>query len=131
MFNTSRYNTFENVQKPLYIARKKEVTRDEYNNEIVKYDIPFFFDNINYQYLTGNDLQAYMSVYGETKNKLVRAFIDINHKGKFKEFDKAYLFGTIPPEVDEYGKKANYVVKTYAEQNTKIMVVFEEIIKGE
>lgn len=132
MFNNYRINTFKNVLKPLYIARKSsEVSFDDYNNEIIKYDIPFFLDNFNYQYLTGNDLQAYMSVYGETKNKLVRTFIDISYKGLFKEFDLAYLFGVKPDNESVNGDKANYVIRTVAEQNTKIMVVFEEIIKGE
>lgn len=129
MFNISKINTFRNAEKPLYIATKKTVSYDDYNNEIITYNEPFYFGEVNYQYLNGNDLQAYMSVYGETKNKLVRAFIDICDKGRFKEFDLAYLYGANPKDETLNGQNANYVVKTATEQNTKIMVIFEELIK--
>lgn len=129
MYNTN--STFTNVYKKLYIASKDKVTYDDYNNELISYKEPFYFGEVNYQYLSGNDLQAYMSVYGETKNKLVRAFIDICNKGKIKEFDLAYLFDAEPSNETISGQKANYIVKTVAEQNTKIMIIFEEIIKGE
>lgn len=122
---------FDNLYKPIYIATKKDVEVDNYNNEIVTYNKPFFYKNMNYQPLQGNDLMAYMSVYGETKNKLVRVFIDAWDIGLFKEYDLAYLYGATPKNETIYGENANYKVRTYAEQNTKIMVVFEEIIKEE
>ena len=125
----SNKNIFQNLDKKLYIANKIGVEHDDYNNEIVVYDTPFYLGAINYQPLTGNDLMAYMSAYGETKNKLVRAFIDVKYKNKLKEFDVAYLYNQTPTNEKKNGSKANYYVKTFAEQNTVIMVVFEEIIK--
>lgn len=122
---------FTNLNKKIYIASKKSVTRDKYNNEIINYDIPFSLGSFNYQPLQGEDLQAYMSVFGETKNKLVRVFLDIRYKNKLKEFDLAYLYGLTSANEEINGENANYVVRTCAEQNTKIMVVFEEIIKEE
>lgn len=120
---------FDNLYKPIYIATKKSIEVDDYNNEIITYNKPFFYKNMNYQPLNGNDLMAYMSTYGETKNKLIRVFIDATDIGLFKEFDLAYLYGITPEGEENYGEKANYKIRTYAEQNTKIMVVFEEIIK--
>lgn len=120
---------FDNLYKPIYMATKESVEIDDYNNEIVTYNKPFPLGDLNYQPLQGNDLMAYMSVYGETKNKLVRAFIDSYDKGIFEEYDLAYLYGVTPEDEEINGENANYRVRTYAEQNTKIMVVFEEIIK--
>lgn len=130
MFN-SPYDTMANVNKEIYIARKKDVEDDEYNNEIVTYEKPFFYGMENYQPLTGNSLEAYIRVYGETKSNIVRCFIDYTEKGKFKEFDLAYLYGAKPDGELVYGDNANYLIKAYKEQNTKIMVLFEEIIKEE
>lgn len=122
---------FTNLNKKIYIANKKSISHDEWNNEIIEYDIPFYLGKFNYQPLQGEDLQAYMSVYGETKNKLVRLFLDRKYKNKLKEFDVAYLYDTTPLKEDINGENANYTIKTCAEQNTKIMVIFEEIIKEE
>lgn len=122
-------NTFANKDKPLYLANKKEITYDDYNNEIVEYDKPKYFGKVNYQLLNGTDLQAYISAYGETKNKLARAFVDVKHKDKFKEFDLAYLYGATPDGELQYGDKANYIVRSVKEQNVAVMIIFEEIIK--
>lgn len=127
----NNYNIFKNLEKPLYIAKKDNVSTDDYDNEIVNYNEPKYIGNFNYQPLQGNDLASYISAYGETSNKLVRLFLDIQYDGMFKEFDLAYLYGTNPNNESVNGENANYKVKTYAVQNTKIMVVFEEIIKGE
>lgn len=127
----SSQGIFANLNKKIYIARKKTVTHDDYNNEIIEYDIPFSLGSFNYQPLQGTELQAYISAYGETKNKLVRVFLDRKYKDKLKEFDVAYLYGMTPNGEEIYGENANYIVRTCAEQNTKIMVVLEEIIKEE
>ena len=55
--------------------------------------------------------------------------VDYTDRGKFKEFDLAYLYGATPKGETIYGENANYVIKAFREQNTKIMVIFEEIIK--
>lgn len=124
-------NIFKNWNKDMYIATKKEVKYDDYNNEIVIYNKPFFFGRVNYQPLTGKNLEAYIQAYGETKNNIVSCLIDYTEDGKFKEFDLAYLYGATPNGEQVYGDNANYMVRTYKSQNTKIMVIFEEIIKEE
>lgn len=129
MFNAPN-NIFQNINKDIYIAKKiKPLVYDDYNNEILTYEKPFYLGNMNYQPLSGNDLMSYISAYGETKNKLVRMFIDVSYKGKFDEFDVAYLYGNNPTDEKIYGDNANYIIRTCAEQNTKIMIIFEEIIK--
>ena len=124
-------NIFKNLDKKIYVASKNGVKTDDYNNEIVTYDKPFCLGKFNYQPLSGSDLEAYISAYGETKNKLARVFLDTKYKDKIKEFDVVYLYGQTPNEEKINGVNANYYVRTFAEQNTVIMVVFEEIIKEE
>lgn len=128
MFNAP-FDTLSNVNKPLYIAKKKEVTLDDYGNEIVIYDTPTFFGMVNYQPLTGNDLDAYIKTYGETNRSIIRLLIDYIYDGTIKQFDVAYLYGAKPTGELVNGENANYTVKTVKMQNTKIMVLFEEIIK--
>lgn len=131
MNNNVNFGIFNNLYKKLYIATKKNVTYDDYNNELIDYNKPFYLGKFNYQPLTGDELQAYLSAYGETKNKLIRLFLDVKYINKFKEFDLAYLYNVNPKNESVPGQNANYKVKTFAPQNTKIMVVFEEIIKEE
>lgn len=117
-----------NWNKKCYVANKIRIDYDEYDNEIAVYDIPkpYFF---NYQPLTGNALISYMQSYGETTQNVVRAFVDIKYLNQFKEFDIAYLYGATPIDEEFNGDNANYIIKSYKQQNTKIMVIFEEIIK--
>ena len=122
---------FNNWNKDLYIANKKEVTLDDYGNEIVTYDTPFYFGKVNYQPLTRKDLEAYVKVYGETRNSIISLLIDYTDDGKFKAFDVAYLYGATPKGEVKNGDNANYIVRAYKPQNTKIMVIFEEIVKEE
>lgn len=122
-------NIFQNWNKDLYIATKKEVTHDEYNNEIVTYDTPFYFGKVNYQPLTKKDLEAYIKVYGETQNSIISLLIDYTEDGRFKAFDVAYLYGATPEGEEVNGANANYIVRSYKPQNTKIMIIFEEIVK--
>lgn len=120
---------FQNWNKDLYIATKKEVILDDYGNEIIKYNEPFYFGKVNYQPLTKKDLEAYYKAYGETQNSVISLLIDYTQDGKFKAFDVAYLYGKTPEGEKEYGDNANYIVRSYKPQNTKIMVIFEEIVK--
>ena len=120
---------FQNWNKDLYIANKKEVILDDYGNEIVTYDTPFYFGKVNYQPLTKKDLEAYIKVYGETENSIVSLLIDYTEDGRFKAFDLAYLYGATPEGEEVNGANANYIVRSYKPQNTKIMVIFEEIVK--
>lgn len=122
---------FNNWNKDLYIATKKEVILDDYGNEIVTYNEPFYFGKVNYQPLTRKDLEAYVKVYGETRNSIISLLIDYTDDGRFKAFDVAYLYGATPEGEVKYGDNANYIVRAYKPQNTKIMVIFEEIVKEE
>ena len=124
-------NIFKNWNKDLYIANKKEVILDDYGNEIVTYDKPFYFGRVNYQPLTRKDLDAFIKEYGETKNRIISLLIDYTEDGRFKEFDVAYLYGVNPNGEVKYGDNANYIVRAFKPQNTKIMVIFEEIVKEE
>ena len=124
-------NIFRNWDKDMYIATKKEVVYDDYNNEIITYNKPFYFGKVNYQPLTGKNLEAYIQAYGETNNNIVSCLIDYTKDGKFKDFDLAYLYSATPKGELKYGDNANYIVRAYKKQNTKIMVLLEEIIKEE
>lgn len=124
-----RSSVFENWNKDLYIATKKRITHDEYNNEIIEYNEPFYFGKVNYEPMTWRELQSYMSAFGETKKNIVGALIDYKDKGKFGEFDLAYLYGATPDGETINGANANYIVKSFKPQNTRILVVFEHIIE--
>ena len=124
-------NIFQNWNKDLYIATKDKVEYDDYGNEIVTYNTPFYFGKVNYQPLTGKNLEAYIKAYGETKNSIISCLIDYTDNGQFKALDLAYLYGATPDNEVHNGDDANYIVRSYKPQNTKIMVIFEEIIKEE
>lgn len=130
MFNAPN-NIFQNWNKDLYIATKERVELDDYGNQIPIYNEPFYFGKVNYQPLTKKDLEAYMKAYGETQNSIVSVLIDYIDDGKFKTFDLAYLYGATPEGEEVNGENANYIVRSYKPQNTKIMVIFEEIVKEE
>ncbi|MBR5303438.1 MAG: hypothetical protein IKU37_01260 [Candidatus Gastranaerophilales bacterium] len=124
-----RNNIYRNWKKNMYIANKKEVQVDDYNNEIVVYNKPFYFGKVNYQPLTTKQLEAYIKTYGETENNVVSCLIDYKDKDKFNIFDVAYLYNASPINEVKNGANANYKVRAFKPQNTKIMVVLEEIIK--
>lgn len=124
-------NIFTNWNKTMYIATKKEVKYDDYNNEIVVYNEPFYFGRVNYEPLTTKQLEAFMKAYGETDNNIVSCLINYKDKNKFDIFDKAYLYDVTPSGEINHGDNANYVVRAFKPQNTKIMVILEEIIKEE
>lgn len=122
-------NIFRNWNKDMYISRKEKVIYDDYNNEIVIYGEPFYYGKVNYQPLTGKSLEAYMKAYGETENNIVSCLINHTDKDKFKTFDLAYLYGATPNGENKYGDNANYKIRAFKPQNTKIMVLMEEIVK--
>lgn len=122
-------NIFRNWNKDMYISRKEKVIYDDYNNEIVIYGEPFYYGKVNYQPLTGKSLEAYMKAYGETENNIVSCLINHTDKDKFKAFDLAYLYGATPNGENKYGDNANYKIRAFKPQNTKIMVLMEEIVK--
>lgn len=122
---------FKNWNKDMYIANKNGVSLDDYGNQIVSYDKPFYFGKVNYQPLTTKQLEAYMQTYGEIVNNVVSCLIDYKEKDKLKTFDVAYLYGATPENELVNGLNANYKIRAFKPQNTKIMVLLEEIIKEE
>lgn len=122
-------NIFTNWNKDLYIAPKNGVEYDEHLNQKVEYDEPFYFGKVNYQPLTTKQLEAYIKAYGETENQIISCLINYVDSSKIKIFDLAYLYGSNPNNEVKHGDNANYVVKAVKPQNTKTMVIFEEIIK--
>ncbi len=122
---------FQNWNKDMYIATKKEVQPDDYNNEIVVYNEPFYFGKVNYQPLTTKQMEAYIQTYGETESNIVSCLIDFKDRYKFNIFDVAYLYDATPQNELKNGMNANYKVRAFKPQNTKIMVILEEIIKEE
>lgn len=129
-FNPSS-NIFQNWNKDMYIATKDIVQYDDYNNEIVIYNTPFYFGKVNYQPLTTKQMEAYIQTYGETENNVVSCLIDFKDRYKFNIFDVAYLYDATPDGEVKNGANANYKIRAFKPQNTKIMVILEEIIKEE
>lgn len=113
----------------MYITTKKEIIIDDYGNEIVEYNEPFYFGKVNYQPLTTKQLEAYIQAYGETESNIVSCLIDFKDRYKFNIFDLAYLYDATPRNEVKNGDNANYKVRAFKPQNTKIMVILEEIIK--
>ena len=122
---------FQNWKKDMYIATKDEVEMDDYENEIVTYNEPFFFGKINYQPLTPKQMEAFIKEYGETENNVVSCLISFSDRYKFNVFDIAYLYDATPSGEVKHGSNANYKVRAFKPQNTKIMVILEEITKEE
>lgn len=122
---------FRNWNKDMYIATKDEVVVDDYDNEIVTYNKPFFFGKVNYQPLTTKQMEAYIQTYGETENNVVSCLVDFKDRYKFNIFDVAYLYDATPNNEVKNGANANYKIRAFKPQNTKIMVILEEITKEE
>lgn len=129
MFKPER-DIYRNWYKDMYIAPKDldNIELDDYNNEIVKYKKPFYFGKVNYQPLTRKDLEAFIKEYGETNSNIVSCLIDYKDDGKIKQFDLAYLYDAKPDNELVYGENANYIVRAYKPQNTKITIILEKII---
>ena len=111
-------NIYQNWYKDMYIATKKEVTYDDYNNEVIIYNKPFYFGKVNYEPLTTKQLEAFMRAYGETDNNVVSCLIDYKDRHKFNVFDLAYLYDVTPEGEAKNGKNANYKVRAFKPQNT-------------
>lgn len=128
MFNPPNH-IFKKWNKELYIASKLGVTYDDYNNEIVTYDNPFYFGKVNYEPLNAKNLEAYIKEYGETNSNIVSFLIPYYMEDKIKLFDLAYLYNANPKSETKNGNNANYLVRAFKPQNTKIMVILEELVK--
>lgn len=122
-------NIFKNWKKDIYVANKQGVIMDDYHNEVVVYNKPFYLGKLNYQPLTGKNLEAYIEEFGETNNNIVSCLIDSRKSHLVKNFDVVYLYDATPQGEEVYGDNANYIVKAHKPQNTKTMLLFEQIIK--
>lgn len=118
---------YTNWNKDIYIATKNSVDIDDYGNEIVTYNEPFYLGKVNYQPLTKKDLESYIKAYGETTNNIVSFLLDYRKDGLFDKLDIAYLYGATPTGELINGDNANYIIRAYKPQNTKIMVILEEM----
>lgn len=118
---------YVNWNKDIYIATRNNIDYDEYNNEIVTYNEPFYLGKVNYQPLTKKDLEAYIKEYGQTTNNIVSFLLDYRKDGLFDKLDIAYLYGVTPDGETINGDNANYIIRAYKPQNTKIMVILEEM----
>ena len=118
---------YRNWNKDIYIATRSEVIVDDYNNEIETFNKPFYLGKFNYQPLTKKDLEAYFKEYGTTTNNIVSFLLDYTKDGLFDKLDVAYLYGKNPDGEEVYGDNANYRIRAYKPQNTKIMIILEEM----
>ena len=118
-----------NWNKDIYIATRtdEQVELDEWGNQIQTYNQPFYLGKVNYQPLTKKDLETYFKEYGETTNNIVSFLLDYRKDGLFNKLDIAYLYGANPEGETVYGDNANYIIRAYKPQNTKIMVILEEM----
>lgn len=122
-------HVFKNWNKDVYVANKKGVIVDDYGNEIVIYEKPFYLGKLNYQPLTGKNLEAYKEEFGETNNNIVSCLINTNKAHLINNFDVVYLYDANPKGEMVFGDNANYIVKAHKPQNTKVMLLFEQIVK--
>ena len=109
--------------KKIYIASKRELTYDDYGNQLVDYDTPIEYE-FNVQPISSSvDLME----FGEKSNMMQKAVIPIRYIGKFKENDVAYLDGATPNEETKNGDKAKYRHYPPRNQNKVIVIYFERI----
>lgn len=120
---------YKNWNKDIYIATRnvEATTYDDYNNEIEVFNEPFYLGKFNYQPLNARNLEAYFKEYGTTTNNIVSFLLDYRYDNLFKELDVAYLYNNSPKDENVFGDNANYRIRAYKPQNTKIMVILEEM----
>lgn len=120
---------YRNWNKDIYIATRtaEQVELDDYGNQIQTFNEPFYLGKVNYQPLTKKDLEAYYKEYGATTNNIVSFLLDYRKDGLFNKLDIAYLYGATPDGEVINGDNANYIIRAYKPQNTKIMVILEEM----
>ena len=121
-------------QKEIWIARKKDIKYDKYGKPIIKYDddgnviteyekpVKYYF---NYQPVSSS---AEVMAFGTKASTTQKAVIPLDkYKGKFKEFDLAYLNGATPKGEVLYGDNANYVLDPPKEGNNVIIMYFNKL----
>ena len=109
----------------VYIAVKNSVKYDDEGNEIPIYDEPNKEPyKFNYQTL---QTDADIAEFGENSKIMKKAVIPISYKGKFKEFDVAYLDGATPYGESNNGDNANYRLLPPRNGNSVIIIYFEKL----
>ena len=123
--NTNFSSSAIRYQK-VYIASKIDSIYDDYGNVIPQYSNPLGYE-MNIMPLTESiDIQT----FGENSNSVKVTVLDYNmYKGKFKNFDVAYLDIT-PDNETVNGENSNYILMV-REQNSIIKLFFREKVKGE
>ena len=110
-------------QKPIYIASKIGVDKDDSCNEIVVYDTPKLY-HFNVQPVSS---QVDLVEFGEKASLMQRAVIDKRYKDVFKENDLAYLEGANPDGEEVNGANANYRLYPPRNQNKIVRIYFERL----
>lgn len=110
-------------QKPIYIASKIGVDKDDSGNEIVVYDTPKLY-HFNVQPVSS---QVDLVEFGEKASLMQRAVIDKRYKDVFKENDLAYLEGANPDGEEVNGANANYRLYPPRNQNKIVRIYFERL----
>ena len=126
MYNINR-QPIHKVKRRIYIASKEDSVFDDYGNEIPKYSKPQKY-MFNVQALTNS---SEIREFGEIATALKRATITEKTKylGKFKEFDKVYIYNNPSSAEVNYGDNADYRVYLVREQNTAIVLYLLKLVK--
>ena len=113
--------------KEIYIAKKIGTIEDDYGHETVQYDKPKKY-LMNVQPLSGSsDIEA----YGSRIMQMQKGMCEYDkYFGKFSEDDVVYLDGATPDGETVYGEFGNYRIDAVLNQNKRIAIYFERLIKS-
>ena len=113
--------------KEIYIAKKIGIVEDDYGHEIVQYGKPEKY-LMNVQPLSGSsDIEA----YGSRILQMQKGMCEYDkYFGLFKEDDIAYLDGIKPEGETVHGELGNYRIDAVLNQNKRIAIYFERLIKS-
>ena len=115
--------------KPLYIAKRLNVTMNDYGMEVEEFAKPKPY---NFLYMPTSGMLDYQ-IYGEKISGMYTAYVDYDkYLGCFLEGDRAYMIDSDlqdlrVAETDINCENANYVIKSVQLQNLKIKLTFEKI----
>lgn len=126
MYNVGRHPVL-NYLSTIYIAKKLDSEYDDNGNEIPKYDTP-----IKYRFnMQANQDSSFIAEYGDTATsvKVVMITDKTLYDGKFKEFDKVYVYTTPENEI-ENGFNADYRILAVRPQNTCIKLFITKLTNG-
>ena len=130
MFNFKLYNSFENVLSDCYVAKRKELSYDDYGNAIPQYETP---NKIPYRWnIQPVQIGSSTETFGEKSIKMKVAMLvgedAKKFKNSFKDNDLAYLDGASPSGENINGENANYRIYAVRQQNVALLIYFEKIV---